>query len=155
MKRVRERKNRNPYKRKEMREKTRREMSVSLTGATVIFTLYQCCADLCCREQSDSGHMTWLASKAHLAWSINLELTLESLFMYGAGANGRAVIMTPRRNLRAIFWLPMKRTDSRACGSQRRWNFCCRLQVENGKRSRNYKNTPLISCEKIGATSVE
>lgn len=76
MKRVRERKNRNPYKRKEMREKTRREMSVSLTGATVIFTLYQCCADLCCREQSDSGHMTWLASKAHLAWSINLELTL-------------------------------------------------------------------------------
>lgn len=67
---------RNLYKRRKMREKTQREMSVSLTSATVIFTLYQCCADLCCREQSDSGHMTWLSSKGHLAWSINLELTL-------------------------------------------------------------------------------
>lgn len=75
-------------------------MSVSLTGASVIFTLYQCCADLCCREQTGSGHMTWLTSKGHLTWSINLELTLTQpgLFMYGAGANGTAVIMTARCN---------------------------------------------------------
>lgn len=34
-------------------EDREREMSVSLTSATVIFTLYQRCADLCCREQTD------------------------------------------------------------------------------------------------------
>lgn len=58
------------------RRKIQRKMSVSLTNATVIFMLYQCCADLCCREQTDRGHTTWLTSQGHLAWSINLELTL-------------------------------------------------------------------------------
>lgn len=66
-----------------------REMSVSLTGATVIFTLYQCCADLYCREQTDSGHTTWLTSQGHLTRSINLAVKLThthiaNLFMYKA-----------------------------------------------------------------------
>ena len=43
---------RNPYRSR----KTSREMSVSLTSATVIFTLYQCCSDLCCRQTAAIRH---------------------------------------------------------------------------------------------------
>lgn len=98
-------------------ERERRGGGVSLTSATVIFTLYQCCADLCCREQTDSGHTTWLTSQGHLAWSINLALTRTHShpYSYGASTNGTTVITTARCNRLAVSWLLIKCTASHWC----------------------------------------
>lgn len=81
-------------------EDREREMSVSLTSATVIFTLYQCCADLCCREQTDRQRPY---NMAHIPGTFSMGYkpcththTQPSLFMYGASANGTTVIMAAR-----------------------------------------------------------
>lgn len=143
---------RNPYGWR----KTEGEMSVSLTSVTVIFTLYQRCADVCCgggeqADAPDSGHATWLTCQGHLTRAINfcahthIYAALSSS-MYTAGANGTAVITA--RGRPAVPRLPVTgRTAGHEWKMNRKEDACSFVGRSPLDRSskRNKRSCPCIN----------
>lgn len=81
-------------------------MNVSLTRGTVIFTLYQCCADLCCRDRHTDTQrpydMAHIPGTFSMGYKPHAHTAQPGLFMYAASTNSGAATVAAAYNRSSV-----------------------------------------------------